>query len=47
MRAMDNAMPNPIATLTTARLLAEAIISLHFNDLRANRGEDVSLEERP
>ena len=26
-------MPNPIATLTTARLLAEAITPLHFHDL--------------
>ena len=26
-------MPNPIANLTTARLLAEAIIRLHFHDL--------------
>ena len=26
-------MPNPIATLTTARLLAEAIAPLHFHDL--------------
>ena len=28
-------MPNPIATLTTARLLAEAIASLQFNELRS------------
>ena len=27
------AMPNPIATLTTARLLAEAITPLHFHEL--------------
>ena len=26
-------MPNPIATLTTARLLAEAITPLHFQDI--------------
>jgi ribosomal-protein-alanine N-acetyltransferase len=26
-------MPNPIATLTTARLIAEAITPLHFHDL--------------
>jgi hypothetical protein len=26
-------MPNSIATLTTARLLAEAIAPLHFHDL--------------
>jgi hypothetical protein len=26
-------MPNPIATLTTARILGEAINSLHFHDL--------------
>ena len=26
-------MPNPIASLTTARLLAEAITPLHFHDL--------------
>ena len=26
-------MPNPIASLTTARLIAEAINPLHFHDL--------------
>jgi len=33
MRATDEAMPNPIASLTTARLIAEAITPLHFHDL--------------
>ena len=29
----DTAMPNPIATLATSRLLGEAITPLHFSDL--------------
>ena len=33
MGATDKAMPNPIASLTTARLLAEAICPSHLPDL--------------